>query len=103
MFENECGTICWLNSIIQLLLLTISSDGINSPLKKIIENSKKRSNVQSAQTVRNFLSQYMLELETGQQDFFDFFVALNQASETDRESILNPLSIFTKKCYDLPL
>ena len=96
MLENECGTICWLNSVVQLLLIAISDEDINSPLKHIFENLKKSSNLQSTQMIHNYVSEYMLELETGQQDSFDFFVALNRASEMDRESILNPVSIFTK-------
>ena len=34
MFENQSGTICWLNSIVQLLMITIDEYEDNSPLKK---------------------------------------------------------------------
>ena len=96
MFENECGTICWLNSMVQLILLTINDEDIHSPLKTIFENYCKSSKVQSTQALRNYISEFMNELETGQQDSFDFIVALNRVSEMDRESIMNPFSIFTK-------
>ena len=96
MFENECGTICWLNSMVQLLLLTINVEDTNSFLRSTFEKFNNMSKLQSTQILRNYLSEYMPELESGQQDAFDFFVGLNSAPQTDKESILNPLSIFTK-------
>ena len=96
MFENECGTICWLNAVVQLVLCTLNDEDITSQLKRIFQNFKRKSNIKSTQSLRNYLSEFMSDLENGQQDAFDFFVALNSAPETDRESILNPISLFTK-------
>ena len=95
-FQNECGTICWLNSLVQLLLITINEEDINSYLKSMFKNFNSGSQVKTTQGLRNYLSEYMQELENGQQDPFDFFVGLDLAPYTDKESILNPLSIFTK-------
>ena len=39
-FQNECGTICWLNSLVQLLLLTINVEDTHSFLKSIFEQLK---------------------------------------------------------------
>ena len=64
MFVNRCGTICWLNSIVQLLLITIDED-INSPLKEIFKNFKIGMKYHSTQTIRSFLSNYMPELKNG--------------------------------------
>ena len=61
---------------------------MNSSLKEIFKKFRGGHTIQSTQAVRNCLSRYMPELTNGQQDAFDFFVALNMASDTDKESTL---------------
>ena len=85
-----------MSSIVQLILLTINDEDYNSRLKFFFDNYAKSSKVQSTQALRNYISEYMLELETEQQDSLDLYFALNRASYMDRESILNAFSNFTK-------
>ena len=96
MFQNQCGTICWLNAFVQLLLLTMDEDSLTSPLKELLKGFQGNGRVKSTTILRNILSENMVELRTGQQDSFDFFLATDGLSDIERESILNPISIFTK-------
>ena len=95
-FENECGTICWLNAIVQLFLLTIEQIGHDSELKRIFQHYQNESRIQTNQVLRRLLSEKKPELRTGQQDSFDFLSALTDFPCNDKEWLLNPLTMFTK-------
>ena len=96
MFENQCSTICWLNSMIQIILLTIKDCPQNSNLKRMIESYQIGRNLQSCQGLRRVLSQAMFTLQRGQQDSFDFFQALAQFPEIEKQSVLQAISIYFK-------
>ena len=96
-FENRNSTMCWLNSMVQLLLKVISNIEQTSYLKEMIENYNLNINyTQSTQNLRRELALKVQELNVGQQDPFDFFVALQEFSNMEQESIVTPFTIFTK-------
>ena len=96
-FENRNSTMCWLNSMVQLLLKVISNMEQTSYLKEMIESYNQNGNcIQSTQNLRIELAMKVQELNVGQQDPFDFFVALQDFSNIEQESIVTPLTIFTK-------
>ena len=95
-FENESGTICWLNSIIQLMLVTTGEFNNDSLLQHIFRNFKNAHHIQSTECLRSLVSEKKPELRSGQQDSFDFFAALIEFATIDKEWLLNPLTIYTK-------
>ena len=96
MFENESGSICWLNSIVQLFLLIIDQNHEDSILKRMFRNCLNIYNVQSNESLRRLLSEKKPELRNGQQDSFDFFSAITNFDDSDKEWLLNPLTLYTK-------
>ena len=96
MFENESGSICWLNSIVQLFLLIIDQNDEDSILKRMFRNCLNIYNVQSNESLRRLLSEKKPELRNGQQDSFDFFSAITNFDDSDKEWLLNPLTLYTK-------
>ena len=96
-FLNRNLTMCWLNSIAQFLLLTLTDDGPNSNLKDILFQYTLNTNIcKSTQNLRRELGYKLNYLRVGQQDPFDFFEAMQLFSSDDQESIMPPMSIYTK-------
>jgi ubiquitin C-terminal hydrolase len=96
-FLNRNATMCWLNSLVQFLLLTIKENDSKSLLKQQLLNYTLNSNLpKSTVDLRKDLSLRSPNLRFGQQDPFDFFVALEGFPPSEKESILLPLSIYTK-------
>ena len=96
MFKNQSGTICWLNSIVQLFLIIIDQCDHDSELVRIFQNFQNANHVKSNEPLRRLLSEKKPELRTGQQDSFDFFSAMTDFPGNDKEWLLNPLTMFTK-------
>jgi ubiquitin C-terminal hydrolase len=89
--------MCWLNSLVQFLLLTVTENDSNSFLKQKLLNYTLNPNIpQSTVDLRRELSLRSPDLRSGQQDPFDFFVALHDFPPSEKEAILTPLSIYTK-------
>ena len=106
LFENRSNTICWLNSLIQLLLPTIQDFPLNTQLRQIICSFEGAKGVQSCEELRIFLSQNMPMLREGQQDSFDFFQALVHLSPLEAQSVLHPMSLYFKNvvsCNNNPI
>ena len=96
-FSNRNATMCWLNSIVQFILLTVSENGQNSHLNQILVNYTLNTNIiQSSYNLRQELALKVGDLRVGQQDPFDLFVALQQFPNSDQEAVLTLLSIYTK-------
>ena len=83
--ENQSGTICWLNSIIQLLLLTVDGQTDGSLLKICFRNLQQSHHIKSNESLRRLVAEKKPELRHGQQDSFDIFSALADFSASDKE------------------
>ena len=96
MQENPSGTICWLNSIVQLLLVTIDENSQDSPLKRLFGNIQNSDQIKSNEPLRRLVAEKKPEIRHGQQDSFDLFLALTQFAASDKEWLLNPLTMYKK-------
>ena len=97
-FSNICSTICWLNSIVQLIIRIMDSSSQHSNLGSFLDFYRSSGTVNSADQLREFLSEKLPYLQTGQQDTFDFFTALSLFPEHQQSEVVSPmLLIMTSK------
>ena len=89
-FQNKSGTMCWLNSSLQLVVRALDIKGeynIDSNLGKSIDNLRKErvpKNGFNAKYIRDILCRRdeFQHMNDGQQCVFEFFQAINQTIES---------------------
>ena len=101
-FENNCGTKCWLNSLLQLFCLifedkTITEYHLMSKFMKFIHDYKENKDTNSAEPFRLFLTKFDQRLRRGQQDPMDFFNIYSSHKSSDYSPLLEPLKINIKQ------
>ena len=90
-FENPSATICWLNSILQLIIPTMTDPHPNTQLRNLLAYYSDSENINNAQQMRDVLSDKYPMLRDGHQDPFDFFTAMTLFDEIESLSITTPL------------
>ena len=90
-FSNSCMTMCWLNSMLQVIIKTIEFTGVESSLKDLLIQYKNSGQINSAKQIRIKLSEKVQELRTGQQDPFQFFQAISLFEDYERLSLTGAL------------
>ena len=92
-FSNPTATICWLNSILQMIILTMKAPHPNTQLRNLLNSYSTSEQIIDAQQMRDLLSDKYPVLRVGYQDPFDFFTAVALFDETEISSIMSPISL----------